>query len=67
LVQTLTSATGEWRLAVFATREFSGEIVAENEIADHRWVKRGSYEGIRMTAGLAAILEKAFAACPASC
>ena len=67
LVQTLTSAAGEWRLAVFATREFSGKIVTEDEIADHRWVKRGHYDGIRTTAGLAAILEKAFAACPATC
>jgi len=67
LVQTLTSTTGTWRLAVFATRDFSGEIVTEDEIADYRWVRRGAYDGLRTTAGLAGILEKAFAACPATC
>lgn len=64
LVQTLTSAAGDWRLAVFATRDFSDGIVTEDEIADHRWFRRGHYDGIRTTAGLAHILEKAFAACP---
>jgi ADP-ribose pyrophosphatase YjhB (NUDIX family) len=66
LVQTLSSAAGDWRLAVFATRDFTGSIATEDEIADHRWFRRGAYHGIRTTAGLATILEKAFAACPAS-
>jgi 8-oxo-dGTP diphosphatase len=58
--QKLSASTGEWRLAVYATEAFEGEIVAPNEIADHRWVSLGAVGGMRTTTRLADLLERAF-------
>jgi 8-oxo-dGTP diphosphatase len=54
------SPTGDWRLAVFATEGFEGEIVPSPEIAAHRWVTLGMVGGMRTTARLVEVLERAF-------
>ena len=58
--QNLNAATGDWRLAVFATEGFEGEIVPSAEIADHRWVSLGMIGGMRTTTRLVDVLERAF-------
>lgn len=58
--QRLTSASGEWQLAVFATEGFEGEIVPSEEIAAHRWVSLGQIAAMRTTTRLVDLLERAF-------
>ncbi|MDP1731653.1 MAG: NUDIX domain-containing protein [Devosia sp.] len=47
-------------LQVFATEGFEGEIVASDEISDHRWVRAGMVGGLETTPHLAEVLERAF-------
>lgn len=55
---------GRWQLAVFATRHFSGEILADpQEIEDHRWVTIGELADLQTTAKLDQLLQRAFALC----
>jgi 8-oxo-dGTP diphosphatase len=60
LVQTL-GKDKLFRLAVFATKGFEGEIVPSDEIADHRWVDVGQLAGLRTTSRLDDVLDRAFA------
>ena len=46
-------------LQVFATRAFVGEIVANDEIADHRWLDPGLIGTLPTTPGLADVIAKA--------
>jgi len=61
LTHALTSTSGDWLLAVFASASFAGEIIPSDEIADHRWVTRDALETLRTTAGLDDVLTRAFA------
>jgi len=53
---------GGFRLQIFATRAFSGDIVASAEVADYRWTVRGQLGGISTTDGLGDIIDRSFAA-----
>lgn len=67
LVQRLTAGTGRWRLTVFATTAFEGELVADpDEIAGWAWVGRDGLSALRTTAGLSDVLDRAFALFPRS-
>jgi len=61
MVQTLGRA-GEYRLAVFATRDFSGLIRPSDEIAAHKWVEPSALPAFRTTSRLDDVLARAFAA-----
>jgi ADP-ribose pyrophosphatase YjhB (NUDIX family) len=50
-----------FRLAVFATQGFEGEIVPSDEIGDHRWVDPGQLSSLRTTTRLDDVLDRAFA------
>lgn len=60
LVQAL-GRDGLFRLAVFATRDFSGQIRPSNEIADHKWMAPAALPALRTTSRLDDVLAKAFA------
>ncbi|GLQ54920.1 NUDIX hydrolase [Devosia nitrariae] len=59
--QVLASASGGWRLAVFASTRFEGALAASDEIADHRWVPLAQAAAMRTTARLHQLLLRAFA------
>lgn len=50
-----------YRLAVFATRDFSGQIRASDEVADHKWIDPAALVALRTTSRLDNVLAKAFA------
>jgi 8-oxo-dGTP diphosphatase len=52
---------GTFRLAVFATRDFSGVLRASEEIADHKWVDPSALVAFRTTSRLDDVLARAFA------
>ena len=52
---------GTFRLAVFATRDFSGVLRASDEIADHKWIDPSALIALRTTSRLDDVLVKAFA------
>jgi 8-oxo-dGTP diphosphatase len=52
----------DWRLAVFASTEFSGEVIPADEVAAWRWVRPDDAAGLPTTPGLGEVLERAFAA-----
>lgn len=52
---------GAFRLAIFATVDFSGKIVASDEIADHRWMDPAALPALRTTSRLDDVLVRAFA------
>lgn len=60
LVQKL-GRDGDFRLAVFATRDFSGQIRASDEIADHKWMDPSALIAMRTTSRLDDVLARAFA------
>lgn len=60
MVQTL-GRDGTFRLAVFATRDFSGAIRASDEIADHKWMDPAALIALRTTSRLDDVLARAFA------
>ena len=60
LVQSL-GWDGTFRLAVFATRDFSGQVRASDEIADHRWINPATLPALRTTSRLDDVLARAFA------
>ena len=60
LVQPL-GRDGAFLLAVFATGDFSGKIVASDEIADHKWVDPTALISFRTTSRLDDVLARAFA------
>ena len=53
---------GEFRLAVFATTDFSGFIRPSDEVAGHQWIDPAALPALRTTSRLDDVLEKAFAA-----
>lgn len=52
---------GTFRLAIFATRDFSGQILASEEIADHKWMDPSALPALRTTSRLDDVLARAFA------
>ena len=60
LVQPL-GRDGGFRLAVFATTDFTGKIVPSDEIADHKWVEPSALISFRTTSRLDDVLARAFA------
>ena len=60
MVQSL-GREGTFRLAVFATTDFTGKIVPSDEIADHKWVEPSALISFRTTSRLDDVLARAFA------
>lgn len=60
LVQAL-GRDGAYRLAVFATGDFSGQLRASDEVADHKWLDPAALVALRTTSRLDHVLAKAFA------
>lgn len=52
---------GSFRLAIFATRDFSGQIRPSDEVADHKWVDPTALISFRTTTRLDDVLARAFA------
>lgn len=51
---------GGYRLAVFATTDFSGRITPSDEIADHKWVDPAALIAMRTTSRLDVVIAEAF-------
>lgn len=60
LVQPL-GRDGTFRLAVFATRDFSGQVRPSDEVADHKWLDPAALIALRTTSRLDDVLARAFA------
>lgn len=60
LVQTL-GKDGTFRLQVFVTRDFSGQLRPSDEVADHKWMDPAALPALRTTSRLDDVLAKAFA------
>ncbi|MET3926396.1 NUDIX domain-containing protein [Devosia sp. 2618] len=52
---------GTYRLAVFVTRDFSGQLRASDEVADHKWMDPTALIALRTTSRLDDVLARAFA------
>ena len=52
---------GAFRLAVFATRDFSGQIRPSEEVAGHQWMDPAALIALRTTTRLDDVLARAFA------
>ena len=52
---------GTFRLAVFATRDFSGQLRASDEVAGHQWMDPAALIALRTTSRLDDVLARAFA------
>lgn len=50
-----------FRLAVFVTRDFSGQLRASDEVADHQWMAPTALIALRTTSRLDDVLARAFA------
>lgn len=61
VVEQTLGREGTFRLAVFATRDFSGVLRASDEIADHKWIDPSALIALRTTSRLDDVLVKAFA------
>jgi 8-oxo-dGTP diphosphatase len=59
--QALRSVKDTWRLAVYVSAVYAGDIAASDEIADHAWVEPERINALRTTAGLHDVIERAFA------
>lgn len=59
--QVARSRRRTYRLAVFATNHFTGDIRPSHEIADHRWVSLANVDTVRTTSRLPELLTRAFA------
>ncbi|MFC3705356.1 NUDIX hydrolase [Devosia honganensis] len=59
LVQSL-GRDGSYRLAVFATTDFSGIIRPSDEIADHKWADPGMLPALRTTSRLDDVIRECF-------
>lgn len=56
---------GKWQLAVFTTRSFAGDIVADaEEIKEYRWVTLAELADLHTTSQLDQLLQRAFAILP---
>ena len=60
LVQSL-GRDGTFRLAVFATGDFTGQVRASDEVADHKWLAPSALPALRTTSRLDDVLARAFA------
>jgi 8-oxo-dGTP diphosphatase len=60
LVQPL-GRDGTFRLAVFTTRDFSGQVRPSDEVADHKWMDPAALIALRTTSRLDDVLARAFA------
>lgn len=60
LVQPL-GRDGTFRLAVFTTRDFTGQVRASDEVADHKWLDPAALIALRTTTRLDDVLARAFA------
>ena len=60
MVQSL-GRDGTFQLAVFVTRDFSGQIRASDEVADHKWMDPAALVALRTTSRLDDVLARAFA------
>jgi 8-oxo-dGTP diphosphatase len=61
ITQSLKASTRTWRLAVFATQDFEGEIVPSDEIEAHQWIGPDQIGNVRTTSRLDEVINKAFA------
>lgn len=61
-VETQVLAGTRWRLAVFASGEFSGTIEPSAEILAHRWTRLSEVGQMEGTPGLAEVVRRAFGA-----
>lgn len=52
---------GNFQLAVFVTRDFSGVLRASDEIEDHKWIDPSAIIALRTTSRLDDVLARAFA------
>ena len=52
---------GAFRLAVFATRDFSGAVRPSDEVADHKWLAPSALIALPTTSRLDDVLARAFA------
>ena len=52
---------GTYRLAVFATTDFSGTIRPSDEISDHKWANPGMLPALRTTSRLDDVIRECFA------
>ena len=56
----LVLGEGKFRLQVFGTEAFEGEITPNDEISGYRWVPPGGEEGLKTTPHLSDVLQRAF-------
>ena len=61
VMEQLLGRDEDFRLAVFATRDFSGHIRASDEVADHKWMDPAALIALRTTTRLDDVLARAFA------
>jgi 8-oxo-dGTP pyrophosphatase MutT (NUDIX family) len=61
VMEQMLGREGTFRLAVFATRDFSGLLRPSDEIADHKWVDPSAIVAFRTTSRLDDVLARAFA------
>lgn len=61
VMEQMLGRDGTFRLAVFATRDFSGALRASDEVADHKWVDPSALVAFRTTSRLDDVLARAFA------
>jgi 8-oxo-dGTP diphosphatase len=52
---------GTFRLAVFVTRDLTGQVRASDEVADHKWLDPAALIALRTTSRLDDVLARAFA------
>jgi ADP-ribose pyrophosphatase YjhB (NUDIX family) len=60
LAKLLLGEVRQFRLQVFGTEAFEGEITPNEEIAAWRWVRAGGEASLRTTPHLSEVLERAF-------
>lgn len=60
LARLLLGGAGQFRLQVFGTEAFEGEITPNDEITAWRWVRAGGEAALRTTPHLSEVLERAF-------
>lgn len=58
-VMSLNLGTGGFRLQVFATEAFEGDIAPSEEVSGHRWVNGSQMHGLKVTPHLPEVIERA--------
>jgi 8-oxo-dGTP diphosphatase len=61
VMEQLLGRAEDFRLAVFATHDFSGQLRPSDEVADHKWMDPAAIIGMRTTSRLDDVLARAFA------